>query len=100
MQGNTTLIALVVIIAIAAAAYFLLTGSSSQTDLMGGTGETVLEGSLPSATDSVDDFTAAMEAELSASAAAIKAFDADVDASVADVRAAADTSTLYDPDNL
>ncbi len=99
MQGNKTFIALVVVIAIAAAAYFLLVGSPVQTGLTSDTDTSVL-GGLPSATDSVEDFTAAMEAELSASAAAIKAFDADIDASVADVRAAADTSTLYDPDNL
>lgn len=86
------LVALIVIVVIAAGAYYMLSGSGP----LNGTAI----GGMPAPTDSVDDFAAAMEAELAASAAAIKAFDESVDASVASVKSAADTSTLYDPNNI
>jgi hypothetical protein len=96
--ATKVVVALVVILVIAAGAYFMLQGTSTMVGP--GSGSAMNNGSIPEATGSVDDFATAMEAELSASAAAIKAFDTSVDASVSSVTSAADTSTLYDPSNI
>lgn len=92
--ATKVVVALVVIALIAAGAYYML--SAGPTSSPG----TAMDESIPAATDSIDDFSAAMDAELAASAAALKALDADTDASAAEVKAAADTSTLYDPNNI
>lgn len=92
--ATKVVVALIVILVIAAGAYYLLSGTPVSNP------GTAMDESIPAATDSIDDFGAAMEAELAASAAALKALDADTDASAAEVKAAADTSTLYDPNNI
>lgn len=89
--------AIIVILVIAGGAYYMLAGEPA---MMGPESNSAMNSDIPVATESVDDFAAAMEAELSASASAIKAFDADIDASASVVKSSADTSDLYDPNNL
>lgn len=96
-QATKVIVALVVILVIAAGAYYMLSGSPT---MMGPEAGSAMNSDIPAATDSVDDFAAAMEAELSAGATAVKAFDADVDASATAVTSAADTSNLIDPNEL
>lgn len=97
--ATKVVIALVVILAIAAGAYYMLNGSSPMM-APDTSGSAMNDSSIPAATDSVDDFAAAMEAELSASAAAIKALDTGVDASASSVKATVDTTTSYDPNSI
>ena len=94
-SATKVIVALVVVLVIAGVAYYMLSGSSSMMPE-----GTAMNGDIPAATDSVDDFATAMQEELSASAAAIKAFDTSVDTSVADVQTSAAAATSYDPNNL
>lgn len=96
-QATKVIVALVVILVIAAGAYYMLAGTPA---MMGPEGGSALNSEIPAATDSVDDFAQAMEAELAASAAAIKAFDAEIDASASTVTSSADTTNLIDPNEL
>ncbi len=100
MQGNKTLIALVAVVIVAGGAYYMLAGAPAPTATETQTPETGVVSEIPTATDSVDDFAAAMEADLAATAAALNAFDADVTASLSEVEALADSSQLYDPENI
>lgn len=95
--ATKVVVALVVIAVIAGGAYYMLSGTPT---MMAPEGGSAMNSDLPAVTGSVDDFAAAMQADLSASAAAIKAFDTQVDTSVSSVKGAADTSTLYDPNNI
>jgi hypothetical protein len=97
--ATKVVVALVVIVAIAGGAYYLLNGSPSMM-VPETSGSAMNNDALPAATGSVDDFAAAMQADLSASAAAIKAFDTGVDASASKVKATVDTTTSYDPNSI
>jgi cytochrome c-type biogenesis protein CcmH/NrfG len=99
MQGNKTLIALAAVVVVAAGAYYLLAGNAqaptAPTAVMQDTQET-----LPAATDSVEDFAGALQADLAATAAALNAFDAGVTASLSELDAASDVTQLYDPEQI
>jgi cytochrome c-type biogenesis protein CcmH/NrfG len=100
--GTKTLAALVAILIIAAGAYYMLTTSPKEGAMMENEALVPVTAenadAMPAATDSVDDFAEAMQAELSASASAIKALDADVDATVDTV--VNSSNNVYDPSNL
>lgn len=89
---------LIVLLIVVAAAYFLY----SDTMMLGTPGGTAVQEmekvGIPGATDSIADFETAMQAELAASAAAIKALDSDVDASVSEVVNSG--NNVYDPNNI
>ena len=55
---------------------------------------------LPAQSESLDDFAAAIDADLQASASAVGALDTDIDTSVSAVQSAGASSNLYDPSNL
>jgi hypothetical protein len=55
---------------------------------------------IPAQSGSVDDFSAAIDAELKATNSAIGAMDADTDASVSAIQTTGDSSQLYDPNSL
>lgn len=95
-SSNKVLVALVAVAVVAFGAYYLTTGSAQAPSQV--TEQTT--DALPPATDSVDDFAAAMQADVQATASAIQAFDADVDASVSSVQDASNATNLYDPNNL
>lgn len=96
MQGNKTLIALAAVVVVAAGAYYLLAGNAqAPTAVMQDTQE-----ALPAATDSVEDFAGALQADLAATAAALNAFDAGVTASLSELDAASDVTQLYDPEQI
>lgn len=69
------------------------TALTSQTAVMA-------EASLPQATASVDDFAAAIEADLVSQKTAVAAVDTQVNASAASVSSVTNTNTLYDPNNI
>lgn len=100
MQGQKTLIALAAVAVVAAGAYYMLAGSVSAPTVVSQDTGTAPDSSLPAATDSVDDFATAMEADLAATAAALNAFDADITTSVAELDAAGDVTQLYDPEQI
>lgn len=100
MQGNKTLIALAAVVIVAGGAYYMLSGAPAPTAMEADTTAVAGTTEIPAATDSVDDFATAMEADLAATAAALNAFDADVTASLSEVEALADSSQLYDPENI
>ena len=96
---NTVLklvVGLIVLLVIAIGAYYLYGDSASS--LGGATAKDMKEIGVPAATGSFDDFEAALQAELDASAAAIKAFDSDIDASVDTVVNSG--KNIYDPNNI
>lgn len=96
MQGNKTLLALIAVVVVAAGAYYMLAGTvEAPTAPMAENSD-----ALPAATDSVDDFAASLEADVSATAAALSALDADVSASAAELEAASDVTNLYDPESI
>lgn len=93
---------IVVVLVILGGAYYFITaspeGEAVMEDLKSMT-NTLTEGSdIPGATGSVDDFSAAMNAELAAQAEAINALDADVDADVEGVVNSG--SNTYDPNSI
>lgn len=103
------IVALVVIVLIALGAYYMLADSPTGEmidDLKTMTGDVMQDDSssvagsvaVPPATGSVDDFSAAMQAELDATAAAMQALDADVDAETDTVVNSGNNT--YDPSNL
>lgn len=109
-MSTKTLMVLVAIIALAAGGYYLMTGSKNgaaipeapTTQLPAAQPVTTTDtarGVAP-ATDSIDDFSAAIDADLQAATAAVGALDADVDASVSNVQTSGANSNLYDPNNL
>lgn len=108
MNKTTALAALIAVLVLAGGAYYTMMPAETlmlSTDTQPVETATVSEESgevtsapVPAATDSVDDFAAAMQAELAASASAIKALDQDVDASVDSVVNSG--NTVYDPSTL
>ena len=100
MQGQKTLIALVAVVVVAAGAYYMLAGSATAPTMVNNQGTGTDSDALPVATDSVDDFAGALDADVAATAAALNAFDADVDASVSNVQSASNETNLYDPNNI
>ncbi|MCL9972245.1 MAG: hypothetical protein NBV63_02460 [Candidatus Pacebacteria bacterium] len=109
MNKTTAFAALIAVLVVAGGAYYtmmpggapvLSTGTppAETGALPGETGEVTTSAPVPAATDSIDDFAAAMQAELAASASAIKALDMDVDASVDSVVNSG--NTVYDPSTL
>jgi uncharacterized protein HemX len=102
MNSTNALTALIAVLVLAGGAYYFMATSAGE---MGKTATVETEvtsqaegAAVPLATDSVDDFAAAMQAELDASASAIKALDQDVDASVDGV--VNSVNTVYDPSTL
>ncbi len=100
MQDNKTLIAIVAVVIVAAGAYYMLAGTSQAPTATDTSTETALGDTLPAATDSVDDFAAAMRADADATAAALQAFDAELSDTVTNVQTAGDATNLYDPENI
>ena len=100
MNSTTKVLGVMVaILILAGGAYLLLSGTSRVGDLKDVS--TNMEGGdagLPAATDSIDDFSAAVDADLSATASAISAFDASQEAQVQTVVTSG--NNLYDPENL
>lgn len=109
---GTKLIGIVVaVLVIAGGVYYVLSGQptaetalddlKAMTDSLatdGTQGDTGAAQDVPAATDSVDDFEAALNADLDASLSAIDTLDTDVDASVdAVVNSGND---VYDPNNI
>lgn len=102
---NKVLVGVVAVVILAALAYYFLQGTPS--------GESALEdikmmteslstgeqagGDVPAASDSLDDFGAALEAEFDAQASALESLDADVDASV---NAVVNGNETYDPNSI
>jgi predicted PurR-regulated permease PerM len=96
------LLTLVAVVVIAGGAYVML-GDSNLSSTMVSKINSMTDGTqtgVPPATDSIDDFAAAMQADVSQTASAISAFDTGVSASVKSINAVNDTSTLYDPANI
>lgn len=100
MQGQKTLIALVAVVVVAAGAYYMLAGSATAPTMVNNQETGTDSDALPVATDSVDDFAGALDADLAATAAALNAFDVDVSTSLSEIDAARDSSNLYDPEQI
>ncbi len=92
--SNKVFVALLAVVVVAFGAYYVTSERADAPTIVES------ESQIPVATDSVDDFAVAIEADVAATASAIQAFDADIDASVSDIISASDSTNLYDPEQI